>query len=372
MKIIDVDKIFLVKSNEGAINVLNALKLCLYWKVVNEYIMDIYHKYFGVELYEGNMFGSILAFNRRCKDLYEICQANGQLYSAFSTQDESSLDKDHIQINRINLEYSKLLSNISQVRHKCLDIKDDELGQYFVSFRRDMHNIDSMILDALKASFEGVTNIKEQCEILDNFHSMSERARVRDTYYLRADAVSKQLYNELSRLIHEAKLRLNYTKLFYPSLIVNFIRANALIQRGNAVIDDVTTSNVFLGDVQKLKAINRIRAPLQKSLENMLVEYKKNTHFLDGMEIDFKNFLITRSAGFEGSLDINVNREYPIVPFITRMLECLGLNIIHTRVSQFARQDVHRSNITLVCRLITEYNAFFACRLSLHEKGVFR
>ena len=178
---------------------------------------------------------------------------------------------------------------------------------------------------------------EEQCEILDNFHSMSERARVRDTYYQRADSVSKQLYNELSRLIHEAKLRLNYSKLYYPSLIVNFVRANALIQRGNAVIDEVTTSNVFLGDVQKLKAINRIRAPLQRSLENMLVEYRKNTHFLDGMEVDFKNFLITRSAGFEGSLDININREFPIVPFITRMLECLGLNIISTRSSQFHR-----------------------------------
>ena len=115
------------------------------------------------------------------------------------------------------------------------------------------------------------------------------------------------------------------------------VRTNALIQRGNAVIDEVTTSNVFLGDVQKLKAINRIRAPLQRSLENMLVEYRKNTHFLDGMEVDFKNFLITRSAGFEGSLDININREFPIVPFITRMLECLGLNIISTRSSQFHR-----------------------------------
>ena len=49
-----------------------------------------------------------------------------------------------------------------------------------------MHSIDSMILDALKASFDGVTNIKEQCEILDTFHSMAERARVRDTYYQRA------------------------------------------------------------------------------------------------------------------------------------------------------------------------------------------
>ena len=129
-----------------------------------------------------------------------------------------------------------------------------------------------------------------------------------------------------------------YLKNSWKHLVSSLlVRANALIQRGNAVIDEVTTSNVFLGDVQKLKAINRIRAPLQRSLENMLVEYRKNTHFLDGMEVDFKNFLITRSAGFEGSLDININREFPIVPFITRMLECLGLNIISTRSSQFHR-----------------------------------
>ena len=63
-KLIDVDKIFLAKSNEGAVYVLNALKLCLYWKTINEYIMDIYDDHFDIELYEGNMFGSIMAFIR--------------------------------------------------------------------------------------------------------------------------------------------------------------------------------------------------------------------------------------------------------------------------------------------------------------------
>ena len=116
----------------------------------------------------------------------------------------------------------------------------------------------------------------------------------------------------------------------------------------------------------------RIRTPLKKSLDNMLVEYKKNTHFLDGLEVDFKNFLITRSAGFEGALDINVARDYPIIPFMTKMLECVGLNIISTRASQFRRQESHRINITVVARLVTEYNSFFACRLSIQEKGIFR
>ena len=135
MKMIDVDKIFMVKSNEGAIYVMDALKLCVYWKTVNEYVMDQYKNHFGIQLYEGNMFGSIMAFIRRCKDLYEICQSNGQLFNTFASQEDASQDKDQIQLQRIFLEYSKLLSNISQVRHKCLDIKDDELGAYFVNFR---------------------------------------------------------------------------------------------------------------------------------------------------------------------------------------------------------------------------------------------
>ena len=118
MTLIDVDKIFLVKSNEGAVHVLNALKLCLYWKTINEYIMRIHTKVMKVTLYEGNNFGSILAFIRRCKDLHEICQSNGQLFSAFSSSDDSvstKVDRESGFVERIFIEYSKLLSGISQV-----------------------------------------------------------------------------------------------------------------------------------------------------------------------------------------------------------------------------------------------------------------
>ena len=44
-------------------------------------------------------------------------------------------------------------------------------------FRSEMHIIDTMILSAMKASFEGLTSIKDQCEVLDMFYSMSERSR---------------------------------------------------------------------------------------------------------------------------------------------------------------------------------------------------
>jgi hypothetical protein len=37
-----------------------------------------------------------------------------------------------------------------------------------------MHIIDTMILSAMKASFEGLTSIKDQCEVLDMFYSMCQ------------------------------------------------------------------------------------------------------------------------------------------------------------------------------------------------------
>ncbi len=85
-KLINVDKIFMTKSSEGSVQVINATKLCLYWKTVNEFVSAWYWRRFRIRLYEGNMFGSIMAFIRRCKDLHEICQANGQLFSAFPSE----------------------------------------------------------------------------------------------------------------------------------------------------------------------------------------------------------------------------------------------------------------------------------------------
>ncbi len=52
-------------------------------------------------------------------------------FSTFSGKDD---DKE-TELNQIYLEYSKLLSKISQVRHQSLDIKNESLGSYFVQVR---------------------------------------------------------------------------------------------------------------------------------------------------------------------------------------------------------------------------------------------
>ena len=42
--------------------------------------------------------------------------------------------------------------------------------------------IDVSSRSALKSSFDGFKNIREACDVLDTFFSVSERARIKETY----------------------------------------------------------------------------------------------------------------------------------------------------------------------------------------------
>ena len=117
-KLIDVDKIFLAKSNEGAVYVLNALKLCLYWKTINEYIMDIYDDHFDIELYEGNMFGSIMAFIRHSSPKLIIPFESQLFHSIFKTCFKRQY---HIGALHSTLCRSKVwIANAYPIRHESL------------------------------------------------------------------------------------------------------------------------------------------------------------------------------------------------------------------------------------------------------------
>lgn len=49
-------------------------------------------------------------------------------------------------------------------------------------FKRELHELDHDLLKALKSSFDGFKNIREACDVLDTFFSVSERARIKETY----------------------------------------------------------------------------------------------------------------------------------------------------------------------------------------------
>ena len=142
--------------------------------------------------------------------------------------------------------------------------------------------------------------------------------------------------------------------------------------------------------------MHKHKAPIKTALERKIDEAKRTRNYLDKMEIAFKSYLICRSAGFEGSLDINVNRNLSTASFDTNLLESLGVNIISGthiidmhwycqilfiilekfiscyqsinnlnfnltgRMGLFQRHDLHKFNVASVCRLVNEYNMMFA------------
>ena len=70
--------------------------------------------------------------------------------------------------------------------------------------------IDVSSRSALKSSFDGFKNIREACDVLDTFFSVSERARIKETYtsskdgHTRRAVVSchgKDYHRSLSRLM---------------------------------------------------------------------------------------------------------------------------------------------------------------------------
>ena len=74
--------------------------------------------------------------------------------------------------------------------------------------------------------------------------------------------------------------------------------------------------------------MHKHKAPIKTALEKKVDEAKRTRNYLDKMEVAFKFNLICRSAGFEGSLDVNVNRNLSTASFDANLLESLGVNII--------------------------------------------
>ena len=84
-------------------------------------------------------------------------------------------------------------------------------------------------------------------------------------------------------------------------------------------MEDVTGSNFFLSDTHKLRSFRKNLEPLKDNLKRLLENAKKNRQYLERLEVSYKSFLITRSAGTDSTLDVCINRDLPSAPFDTRL-----------------------------------------------------
>lgn len=77
-------------------------------------------------------------------------------------------------------KYNALIGNIKASGRKCLDVENEQLRNDFQQFKRQVHDLDQSLLEALKASFDGFKNVREACDVLDTFFAVSERTRLAD------------------------------------------------------------------------------------------------------------------------------------------------------------------------------------------------
>ena len=117
-----------------------------------------------------------------------------------------------------------------------------------------VHELDQSLLEALKKSFDDVRNVKEACDVLDTFFSVSERTRIRDLYILCKEKILQQLVESTIRQKNGIHRRLRYLNNFYSNMTVELLRFKGLMVKERTLREDVLGSRFFQA---RAKMINR-------------------------------------------------------------------------------------------------------------------
>lgn len=142
-------------------------------------------------------------------------------------------------------KYNKLIENIKNSGRKCLDIENEQLRNDFQVFKSEVHELDYSLLKALKSSFEGFKGIREACEILESFHSVSERTRIKETYRICKEKVVQELVESMVKQKNGMHKRLNYLSKFYSSMAVEMLRFKGLMVKERTLKEEVFGARFF-------------------------------------------------------------------------------------------------------------------------------
>ena len=146
-----------------------------------------------------------------------------------------------------------------------------------------VHKLDQSLLEALKKSFDDVKNVKEACDVLDTFFSVSERTRIRDLYNLCKEKILQQLVESTIRQKNSIHRRLRYLNKFYSNMTVELLRFKGLMVKERTLREDVLGSRFFQA---RAKLITRGQWPYRPAtiramgLKHMVL---KNMNFLQDM-----------------------------------------------------------------------------------------
>ena len=108
-------------------------------------------------------------------------------------------------------------------------------------------------------SFDDVKNVKEACDVLDTFFSVSERTRIKDLYNLCKEKNLRQLVESTIRQKNTIHRRLRYLNKFYSNMTVELLRFKGLMVKERTLREDVLGSRFFQARGQVERKIRNYR-----------------------------------------------------------------------------------------------------------------
>ena len=99
-------------------------------------------------------------------------------------------------------------------------------------------------------------NVKEACDVLDTFFSVSERTRIRDLYNLCKEKILQQLVESTIRQKNSIHRRLRYLNKFYSNMTVELLRFKGLMVKERTLREDVLGSRFFQARANLIKNIS--------------------------------------------------------------------------------------------------------------------
>ena len=88
-------------------------------------------------------------------------------------------------------------------------------------------------------------NVKEACDVLDTFFSVSERTRIKDLYNLCKEKILQQLVESTIKQKNAIHRRLRYLNKFYSNMTVELLRFKGLMVKERTLREDVLGSRFF-------------------------------------------------------------------------------------------------------------------------------
>jgi dynein heavy chain len=143
---------------------------------------------------KSSVFGEIIAFVLRCKELLEVCAAQTQFGSRAGGEDSDYTNKNglpsfggtrgpEITKNLLDIRagFQKLITDLSNLKYPILDVKSTGWHDDFKKFKNGIRDLELRMQSVIASAFETVTDVENGIELLEAFSTLAKRDIIKRT-----------------------------------------------------------------------------------------------------------------------------------------------------------------------------------------------